>query len=74
MPAGTQIFEIRVGILASEEQAHEVIDRIRHVLCPDPDHRPPCPIPWSIGLVAEAEHLEDGWYPELQEQARIERG
>jgi hypothetical protein len=70
MKNAREVFEIRVGVYASEEQAREVIERIKLMLCPDPDHQPPCPIPWSIGLVPSAE----GDYPDLAEQARIEQG
>ncbi len=50
-------WEIRVGVYASEEQAEDLQNRIQRLLCPDPSHRPPCPIPWSIAVSpAGSEH------------------
>ncbi|MBK0870763.1 MAG: hypothetical protein IJH84_21385 [Saccharopolyspora sp.] len=62
------IWEIRLGIYATEQQAEEVKERITRLLCPDPDHAPPCPIPWSVRLMPE----DADSYPALAEQARIE--
>ncbi|MER5490222.1 hypothetical protein ACWD6I_08335 [Streptomyces sp. NPDC002454] len=63
------VYEVRLGIYATRAQAEEVKERITGLLCPDPDHAPPCPIPWSVAL-SEA---EPDAYEELVEQARIER-
>lgn len=38
-----QVFEITVG---SVDDA--VKERIARMLCPDEDHPPPCPVPWSF--------------------------
>lgn len=68
-----RVFEINVGVHCTEDQLHELVDRIGLTICPDPDHAPPCPVPWSIGYRA----LDDGQaaveYPELVEQAWIEK-
>jgi hypothetical protein len=61
-------WEIRVGLYTTEERARELVDAIRRTLCPDPDHAPPCPVPWQTALV-EA----DDDYPGLREQYEIER-
>jgi hypothetical protein len=74
-----RVWEIRVGVHCTESQAHDLVDSIQHMLCPDPDpdpdpdHAPPCPIPWSTAhwSLDEQEAADD--YPELLEQARIER-
>ena len=42
-----QVWEIRFGVYCSPEQARELVDRIQLLLCPDPLHASPCPIPWS---------------------------
>ncbi|RAJ58881.1 hypothetical protein K378_05115 [Streptomyces sp. Amel2xB2] len=77
------LWELRLGIHATPDQAEEIRERIAALLCPDPDHAPPCPVPWSLSLVALSGGDEDedgdegeaaGAYPELIEQARIERG
>jgi hypothetical protein len=55
---------------ATAEQARDVEQRVQRLLCPDPDHRSPCPIPWSTGLFeAEGDVAAD-----LEEQYLIERG
>jgi len=60
-------WEIRVGVHATEQRAREVVERIQRLLCPDPDHAPPCPLPWSTSMT------ESDDYPELREQFAIER-
>ncbi|GGO54665.1 hypothetical protein GCM10012287_44140 [Streptomyces daqingensis] len=67
------VFEVRLGIYATREQAEEVKERIVRMLCPDPGHPPPCPIPWSVMLSDGPELEEDGLYDDLLEQARIEQ-
>lgn len=36
-------------VWADEDQVSGLGDDIQHLLCPDPGHRPPCPISWGIG-------------------------
>ncbi|WP_409184886.1 hypothetical protein F9C11_11720 [Amycolatopsis sp. VS8301801F10] len=67
-------FEIRVGVYATEERARELIEQIKLLLCPEPEHRSPCPVPWAIGLLSEDEFPADLSYAELREQYLIERG
>nr|WP_206322531.1 hypothetical protein [Streptomyces sp. HNM0575] len=66
----------------TREQAEEIRERIGRLLCPDPEHAPPCPVPWSVSLRGsgpgsvedaggEGDVAED--YPELVEQAHIEQ-
>jgi hypothetical protein len=65
------LWEVRLGIYATERQAEEVVEQIMRLLCPDPEHEPPCPIPWSVALLQEPD-LSSGTYAELVEQARAE--
>lgn len=42
---GTSRSVYQISVAASDpEQAKTVVARI---LCPDPDHAPPCPVPWE---------------------------
>lgn len=72
MPSDAKLWEVRLGIYATQHDAEELVEQITRLLCPDGDqHPPPCPIPWSVSLMEEPD-LDD--YPELIEQARIESG
>ncbi|WP_182875608.1 hypothetical protein [Microbispora sp. H10670] len=66
------IWEIRLGVYATAQQAEEIKEHVTKLLCPDPDHAPPCPIPWSVSLLRHSDLGEPGAYAELVEQARIE--
>lgn len=76
------VWELRLGLYCTGAQAEEIKERIGRLLCPDPGHAPPCPVPWTVSLLPlsgpEAPEGEDGdgadAYPELIEQARIEQG
>ena len=74
MPEEPGLWEVRLGVHATREQAEEVKERIVGMLCPDPGHPPPCPIPWSVMLSQVSDPDEAGLYEELLEQARIEKG
>lgn len=76
MPDEKQLWEIRLGVIASESEARAVAEQIERLLCPDPDHAPPCPIPWSLGIDAEDEMAADRReeYDDVVEQHRIESG
>ncbi|SCK48584.1 hypothetical protein [Streptomyces sp. WMMB 322] len=73
MPDEPSVWEVRLGIYATEKQAEEIKERIARLLCPDPDHAPPCPVPWSALLLHESDLDDDEAYSELVDQARIER-
>jgi hypothetical protein len=45
--------------------------KITHLLCPDPEHNGPCPIPWQVGL--ESRKSFGKTYESLEEQVAIER-
>ncbi|MFI8889541.1 hypothetical protein [Streptomyces paradoxus] len=42
------MYEIRIAGYPSTEAALALQDPIKHLLCPDPDHAPPCEVPWSF--------------------------
>ncbi|MET9431086.1 MULTISPECIES: hypothetical protein [unclassified Streptomyces] len=73
MSEDPSVWEVRLGIYATEKQAEEVKERITRLLCPDPDHAPPCPVPWSVMLLHGSDLDDAEAYAELVEQARIER-
>lgn len=73
MPEEPSVREVRLGIYATQQQADQIKEQIVKLLCPDPDHAPPCPIPWSVMTMHESA-LDDDAYEELREQARIEQG
>ncbi|NBE93119.1 hypothetical protein FE391_05730 [Nonomuraea sp. KC401] len=63
-------WELRVEMYATEEQARDIKEQVQRLLCPDPDHRPPCPIPWSAHIYeAEGEDAAG-----LEQQYLIEHG
>jgi hypothetical protein len=66
------VWEVRLGIHCTRQQAEEIKERIVHLLCPDPTHAPPCPVPWSVSLADLSGSEDADAYPELVEQARIE--
>jgi hypothetical protein len=41
-------WQIQVTVFATREQADDLTQRIERLLCPDPDHRSPCPAPWFM--------------------------
>ncbi|MEV7441344.1 hypothetical protein ACFYYS_25585 [Streptomyces sp. NPDC002120] len=73
-----RVHEIRLGLYATPAQAEEIKERITRLLCPEPEHAPPCPVPWSVSLLdrsAETDDTGDGVpYQELIDQARAEQG
>ncbi|PTH89233.1 hypothetical protein C9J60_10580 [Streptomyces sp. A244] len=42
------MYEIRIAGHPSTEEALALQDPIQRILCPDPDHAPPCEVPWSF--------------------------
>ncbi|MFF9031268.1 hypothetical protein [Streptomyces iakyrus] len=43
-----RVYEIRIAGHPSTEEALALQDPIQRLLCPDPDHAPPCEVPWSF--------------------------
>ncbi|MFI7408991.1 hypothetical protein ACIBU0_10025 [Streptomyces sp. NPDC049627] len=73
MPEEPSVWEVRLGLYATRQQAEQIQEQITKLLCPDPDHAPPCPVPWSVTTLPESA-LDEDTYDELREQARIEQG
>lgn len=46
-PGRRSVFELRAGVLTDEDHAEQVLDDLTRLMCPDPAHSGPCPIPWS---------------------------
>ncbi|MER6496909.1 MULTISPECIES: hypothetical protein [Streptomyces] len=42
---------MKIALIATAAQHEELMDRIVEVLCPDPGHDGPCPIPWGMHSV-----------------------
>ena len=59
-------WELCVGLYTTERQARELVEQVQRLLCPDPEHAPPCPVPWSTALVESDD-------PTLREQYEIGR-
>lgn len=66
------VWEIRLGVYATRQQAEDVKERIIELLCPDPHHAPSCPVPWSVSMFHRLDPGEQDAYAALAEQARIE--
>lgn len=69
-----QFWEIRLGVYCSPGQVRALVDRIQLLCCPDPDHAPPCPIPWDSSHWSLDDHEAAEQYPALVEQVRVEHG
>jgi hypothetical protein len=48
-----RVYEIRIHGCPTSQEALALQDPIERLLCPDPDHAPPCEIPWSFTLADE---------------------
>ncbi|MEU2911405.1 hypothetical protein ACFYM3_05805 [Streptomyces massasporeus] len=44
------VYEIRIHDYPTSQEALALQDPIERLLCPDPDHAPPCEVPWSFTL------------------------
>ncbi|MFF8872932.1 hypothetical protein [Streptomyces massasporeus] len=51
--AEPRVYEIRIHGCPTSQEALALQDPIERLLCPDPDHAPPCEIPWSFTLAGE---------------------
>ncbi|MEU0898082.1 hypothetical protein [Streptomyces massasporeus] len=45
-----RVYEIRIHGSPTSQEALALQAPIERLLCPDPDHAPPCEIPWSFTL------------------------
>lgn len=55
-PDGRAVFELRAGVLAAEDSAEQLLDDLTHLMCPDPMHSGPCPIPWSASTLGAVDN------------------
>jgi hypothetical protein len=53
------VYEIRIHGCLSVQEALALQEPVKRLLCPDPDHRPPCDVPWSFTL-GDDEQADDG--------------
>ena len=42
-----RFFRVSALVHATEAEAENLADQLGRLLCPDPQHAPPCPIPWE---------------------------
>ncbi|MEU7717123.1 hypothetical protein [Streptomyces tibetensis] len=47
------VYEIRIHGYPNSKEALALQAPIERLLCPDPDHAPPCEIPWSFTLTGD---------------------
>lgn len=47
------VYEIRIHGCTNTEEALALQTPIERLLCPDPDHAPPCEVPWSFTLTED---------------------
>ncbi|WP_344683096.1 hypothetical protein [Saccharopolyspora taberi] len=45
-------------MLASGRQAEALREELTRLICPDPEHEPPCPVPWSASYTDGADEPE----------------
>ena len=51
---GTTVGEVRVYEIRIAGGDGALKERAARVLCPDENHAPPCPVPWSLGYAGDA--------------------
>lgn len=63
-PATTQekrLWQVKIALVATAVEHEELLDRLGEVLCPDPDHEGPCPVPWAMHSLNQ-----DGLSPKMR--------
>ncbi|MBD0736450.1 hypothetical protein [Streptomyces sp. CBMA29] len=48
-----RLWQVKIALVATAAEHEHVMDKLSAVLCPDPDHEGPCPIPWAMHSVNE---------------------
>jgi hypothetical protein len=48
-PGERRVREIRVGLHTTRSRMDALREALTGVICPDPDHASPCPVPWAAG-------------------------
>ncbi|MBN3931963.1 hypothetical protein IQ279_20425 [Streptomyces verrucosisporus] len=46
-----RLWQVKIAVIATSAEHEELMDRLADVLCPDPDHEGPCPVPWGMHSV-----------------------
>ncbi|CAM5317689.1 hypothetical protein SALBM311S_01667 [Streptomyces alboniger] len=54
------VYEIRIHGCLSVQEALGLQEPVERLLCPDPDHVPPCDVPWSLFTLGDEERTDDG--------------
>ncbi|MEU9102251.1 hypothetical protein [Streptomyces sp. NPDC048361] len=47
-PRQAELWQVTIAMVATQEQHEKLMDQLTDVLCPDPDHEGPCPVPWAM--------------------------
>ncbi|WP_330288107.1 hypothetical protein [Streptomyces sp. NBC_00576] len=47
-----RLWQVNIALVTTSAKHEELMDRLVDVLCPDPRHEGPCPIPWAMNSVA----------------------
>jgi hypothetical protein len=50
-PEQPKLWQVKIALIATADEHEALMDRIVDVLCPDPGHDGPCPIPWGMHSV-----------------------
>ncbi|MEU3500795.1 hypothetical protein ABZ726_08505 [Streptomyces hundungensis] len=60
-PTGAEprVHEIRIQDCTDTEEALGLQEPVERLLCPDPDHEPPCEVPWSFSLATQTDGPRD---------------
>ena len=56
-PGTRRAYRIRVGLRTSRERMEALREALVLVLCPEPEHDSPCPVPWASGFEDSEEEL-----------------
>ncbi|MEW2491233.1 hypothetical protein [Streptomyces sp. NPDC048411] len=47
-PEQPRLRQVTIATVTTAAQHEELMDRLTDVLCPDPGHEGPCPVPWAM--------------------------
>ncbi|MET7933678.1 hypothetical protein [Streptomyces sp. NPDC005322] len=50
-PGARAVHEVRVALHTTRPRAETLREELTRVVCPDPEHRSPCPVPWASHCV-----------------------
>ncbi len=59
-----RLWKVTISVIATAQQVEQLTDRFVEVMCPDPGHEGPCPVPWAL-------HVTDGGSLSKAEQKRL---